>query len=181
MKLRCPNCNCVCGANAWQTQTHVFDCLDIARKLPREVADVSLEYVGLFRSKADTDRGLSWAKASRIMQELFELVKSGHIQIEQKPARPCDPKTWGTGIKRMIDCPPSVLPLKSHGYLKTIVYALADVQDQKKETAYHQRVKACSGVNHTCETKTEKERYKPSKADFEKVYKLAGSIGKPIK
>jgi hypothetical protein len=60
-------------------------------------------------------------------------VAAGHVQFDGKPARPAPPGLWAQAISQMLECPPQRLPLKSHGYLRAIVYDLADAADKQAE------------------------------------------------
>ncbi|MBW2607714.1 MAG: hypothetical protein JRD05_08775 [Deltaproteobacteria bacterium] len=61
-----------------------------------------------------------------------------HIQWDKKVARPNSAYAWGMAMERMIENPPRRLPLKSHGYLRSVAYEIADDMDRKKEVKNNQ-------------------------------------------
>jgi len=69
------------------------------------------------------------------------MITPGHIQTERNPSRPAPPAVWAASLIQITENPPRRLPLKSHGYLKTIAYDLADTQDKENEKTKnrHQR------------------------------------------
>jgi hypothetical protein len=73
------------------------------------------------------------------LSELKELATMSHIQWEKKVARPNSAHAWGMGLERMIEHPPKRLPLKSHGYLRSIAYDIADEMDKQREVKKNQK------------------------------------------
>ena len=119
------------GLEAWESDAAARRCLALVAGLPREVARQSTGYLALFRSNGG--RGLSWKKAERLLGELRDLVAAGHIQWHRKPARQVKPAIWGRAMEKMVTIPPRELPLDGHGYLRKVVYRLADEADREGE------------------------------------------------
>ena len=131
MKLICPSCGAVHSAEGWGNDGDARQCMRIIAELPGEVSRRALGYLALFRP--GTGKGLTWCKALKLLGELQAMTKAGHVQWEGKPARPCTPVEWGQGMERVIEVPPKRLPLKSHGYLRAIVYEIAEEVDKGRE------------------------------------------------
>jgi hypothetical protein len=105
--------------------------LRVVAELPDAIACQALNYVALFRPSSG--RGLSWARAKKLLGELKALVQAGTVQWKGQVARPASPGMWARGMESMIECPPRKLPLKSHGYLQAMVYDIADMEDRGAE------------------------------------------------
>ncbi len=133
MRLVCPSCGAVHSAEAWRNDPAARNCLVRAAGLPGPVADQVLGYLALFRPSPQ--RGLQWGRTLRLLTDLEEQMRCGHIQQTHKVARPAGPHIWGQAMAKMIDQPPGKLPLKNHNYLRAIVYDLADEADRVMETA----------------------------------------------
>ncbi len=131
MKLICPSCGAIHSAEGWLSDADARQCLRIVAELPWEVSRRSLHYIALFRPRSG--RGLQWGKALRLLGELQDLVKTKFVQWDNQPARPCTSGTWGQAMEKMIGFPPKRLPLKSHGYLKSVAYEIADETDRSHE------------------------------------------------
>lgn len=131
MKLVCPSCGAIHSAEAWLADADARQCLRIVGELPWEISRRVLAYLALFRP----DRGgLRWAKALRLITELQERVNFPYIQWHNKPARPNNSLAWGRAMEQVIEAPPKRRPLKSHGYLHAIAYAIADEIDRAEES-----------------------------------------------
>ena len=130
MKLVCPSCGAVHSAEAWQNDPVARQCLKLAGELPHDVGSRCFAYLSLFRSPG---RSLQWKKVLRLLSELKELAILPHIQWKGKVARPNSAHAWGEAMERMIEHPPKGLPLKSHGYLRSVAYEIADEMDKQRE------------------------------------------------
>ncbi len=110
---------------------HVRESVTLIAGLPPGVAGKTLGYLALFR--ASKDRGLGWARAKRLLVELAALVGKSHVQRDRNVARPNAARFWAEGMQVICDRPPGKLPLKTHGYLTSIVYDLANEADRAAE------------------------------------------------
>ena len=136
MKLICPSCAAIHSAESWLNDADARACLQIVAKMPNDVSKYCLNYLALFRSSSG--RGLQWKTALRRITELLDMVAAGHIQWDKQPARHCTPGIWGKALEKITQHPPRRLPLKSHGYLQSIVYELADDIDRETEKKQNQ-------------------------------------------
>lgn len=133
MRLICPSCGAVASIDAWLNDAHIREAVKIIAGMPAGIPERVLGYLALFRPAAG--RGLGWARARRLLVDLDGLVKKDCVEWDRKPARPNDPALWAKAMQLMADRNPPRLPLKSHGYLASIVYELADDADRKREVA----------------------------------------------
>jgi len=86
-------------------------------------------------------------------------VSEPHIQWKRQVARPSSAKIWGDAMERMIECPPKRLPVKSHGYLRSVAYEIADEMDRKREVKKNKDERRTSNVEHrTSNVTAEPER-----------------------
>jgi len=59
----------------------------------------------------------------------------------------------------MIECPPKRLPVKSHGYLRSVAYEIADEMDRKREVKKNKDERRTSNIKHrTSNVTAEPER-----------------------
>jgi len=130
MRLICPECGATYSAAAGTADANIRQCVMLAAGMPNSVSNRVFHYLALFRPGS---RPLQWAKVLRLLAEIDDLIKTGHIQWKQHPARPIDAYLWGLALERMIEQPPKQLPLKSHGYLRSVAYWIADESDQQAE------------------------------------------------
>ena len=131
MRLICPSCGACHSAESWQNDPLARQCLLMIGELPHAVSIRCSSYLSLFRPSAT--RCLSWPKVLRVLSELRDQINQPYIQWEGKVARPNSAMAWAQAMERITDRPPKSLPLKSHGYLRSIAYEIADEMDKKME------------------------------------------------
>lgn len=131
MKTVCPSCGAIHSAEALFTDAEARQCIRIISELPASVSRSVLAYLALFRG--NQGRVLQWRRALTLLAELRDMVASSHIQRGHNVARPNRPEFWGEAISRIVAVPPARLPLKSHGYLMSMVYDVADQADRAAE------------------------------------------------
>ena len=135
MKLICPSCGAVHSAEAWSNDAVARQCLIQVGAMPHDIGSRCFAYLSLFRSAG---RSLQWKKVLRLIAELKELTTLPHVQWQKSVARPNSAHAWGMAMERMIEHPPKRLPLKSHGYLRSVAYEIADELDRQAEVKHNQ-------------------------------------------
>ena len=133
MKTVCPSCGAIHSADALFQDAEARQCMKVMSELPAGVGRSVLGYLALFRP--GSGKVLQWRKALRLLSELKDLVGAPHIQRGQNVARPNRSEFWRDGLERIVSNPPGRLPLKSHGYLHSIVYDVANDADRKTEVS----------------------------------------------
>lgn len=127
MELTCPNCGTTASSQLWTGQQSRY--LDLIRELPTTVAAEIPAYLALFKPAT---RAMDKRREVRILADLARMVREGAIQYKGAPVRPASPEMWAEAMREMgnrrLD-----LPMKNHNYLCSIVYALADAADRKRE------------------------------------------------
>lgn len=136
MILTCPSCGATASACAWENDIAAREAMQTIIALPAPVGKVMLGYLSLFRP---TERALTWKKVKKVVGELSALVATGYLQVQGKPARPCQPRLWAMGMEQMVERSATLQrPLKNHNYLRQIVWQLADQADAKQEQKVRQ-------------------------------------------
>ncbi|MFZ5760967.1 MAG: hypothetical protein ACOY32_15225 [Thermodesulfobacteriota bacterium] len=127
MKMTCQACGATNSAETMTSDEACRKTLAVCCRMPGPLPMVILNYLSLFRPEKSS---LTWGKALRLAQELEQLVGKGHVQIERKPARPCQPRIWAMAIEEMLERRSRLTrPLKNHNYLRDVAYTIADRED----------------------------------------------------
>ncbi|KHS06586.1 hypothetical protein RM61_15060 [Xanthomonas phaseoli pv. phaseoli] len=133
MRATCPECG---------TQAHVaaFFVEDDGKRLALTVATMqpdlgraTLAYLGLFKP---TKTALRLGRAAKIAAEVAELVAAGSVCKDERAGvrRPATASMWAAGMEQMVAQRGALsLPLESHGYLRAVVFGLADKVDAANE------------------------------------------------
>ncbi len=100
--------------------------------------------VGYLRLFKPAKTALRTVRAVKIVQELDALVRVGSVCQDERGGvrRPTAAATWAAGIEQILAAPPTGLPLTGHGYLRKIVFGLADQADARAERAQHESMRA---------------------------------------
>jgi hypothetical protein len=166
---------------AWENDPQARQCLKLIGELPYDVSSNCLPYMAMFRS--GSARALAWTKALRLLSEFREIVSQPYVQWDGRPARPSSPRVWAQALERIADSPPKNLPLKSHGYLRSIAYQIADEIDRKAETRRNQAEKTgtCAARSgDDIQSFTAEERRRRSPEEYAVMRQLMKTIGKEI-
>jgi hypothetical protein len=97
------------------------------------LARAAMSYLRLFKPPKTA---LRLPRATKLLQELVDLVKPGTVCRDERMGirRPATASHWITGIEQMLaQADRLTLPLGSHGYLRQVVFALADADDAAAE------------------------------------------------
>lgn len=100
--------------------------------------------IGYLRFFKPAKTALRTSRAVKVVQELDVLVRAGSVCQDERGGvrRPASPATWAAGIEQLLAAPPSGLPLTSHGYLRRVVFGLADQADAHAERARHETMRS---------------------------------------
>lgn len=140
MTLRaiCPECGMTADMAAFVTQGEHNHALAAALEIPAILGPRVVRYLGLHRPPS---RALAGAKAVRLLTELRDVIVSG--QIERKGVtRPAPLKAWIAALDKILERPPSQLPLSGHGYLFEVVASEADRLDAEAEKKKEEAVRS---------------------------------------
>lgn len=139
MRLTCPECGAV-GSIAQFTAD--ADARAVGERLAALAPDLGIpvmRYMGLFRPN---QRGLTWPRARRLLEDLAEMMGSPAIQRGGKDW-PVTREMWRQALEHMADKRSTLtLPLQSHGYLLTIVAGLAGKAQTSAEDKHEAELRA---------------------------------------
>jgi hypothetical protein len=137
MQVKCPACNAGFSLEAALALDAGRSALLTALQMPAPIGLLLAQYLGMFRAAG---RALSFDRTDRLLTELKPMLDGG-IVTRNGLSRPCPLEFWQQGIERMIEQRNTgklQLPLKTHGYLLEIVFALAESagarEEKKQET-----------------------------------------------
>lgn len=118
MHMSCPGCGVHGSYECFTSDAAARACFAAAQKLPAGFGPLLLDYLTLFRP---AKRLLTWKRARKLMDELVPMIAAGEVQRDhRRHAVPVD--AWRAGIENiMAQRERLTLPLKSHGYLLSIV------------------------------------------------------------
>lgn len=133
MRATCPEC----GAQAHLASFFVEEegkrlAMAVAGMSP-ELGRATLAYLGLFKPVKSS---LRLARAAKLAQEVADLVATGTVCKDERTGvrRAATPQLWATGMETMLAQRAGLtLPLESHGYLRSVVFGLADKLDAAAE------------------------------------------------
>ncbi len=142
MHATCPHC-------AFQAEVEAFFADDegkrlaaVVAELPAECGRAVLAYLRLFKP---VKTGLRTARAVKLSREVLALVAAGEVCKDERSGmrRVATPAMWAQGIEQMLSQRDRLtLPLDSHGYLRAVVYSIADSADAVAERTREASAKA---------------------------------------
>lgn len=123
--VTCPRCGqrheLLAAVHAAVQDQTVRDTVQAAMQLPSVVSDQVFRYMRLF----DGQRGISWPVYSRLLSDLVHSIRSEQITRNRRTVR-APIKVWVSALNSVLSAETLTLPLKTHGYLYTIVQDAAD-------------------------------------------------------
>jgi hypothetical protein len=133
MQATCPHCAFQGEIEAFFVEAEGKRLAAIVAELPPEIARAVLGYLRLFKP---AKTALRTARAVKLAREVADLIKAGTVCKDERGGvrRPASPATWTAGIEQMLAQRDRLsLPLESHGYLRAVVFGLADQADAAVE------------------------------------------------
>ena len=134
MQIKCPACNAAFSLDAALALDAGRSAVLTALRMPAPLATLIAQYIGMFRAAG---RALSFDRTDRLLTELLPFLEQ-QIVTRNGATRPCPLALWQQALERMVELRNAgklQLPLKTHGYLLEIAFALADSADAKQERA----------------------------------------------
>jgi hypothetical protein len=129
---KCPRCAYKAPILCFYQEAKDGRILAAYAKLPGQVQVHYFGYLSLFRPASGT--AMQSAKAARLTLELADEVAKGFISRQGQVDRSAAPRIWGMAMEQMMERSGSLtLPVKTHGYLKTIVYDIANKENAGQE------------------------------------------------
>lgn len=150
MQLICPCCQTAFPIEAGINDVNARNAIKRAFSLT-PIGDQLLAYVQLFKPES---RVLSMTKLTKLLDELVEMIKEGKIKRNGR-TWPAPQAYWQQAIDQMLSSRDQLnLPLKSHGYLFTIISGYADKTEGKVEEQSEARKVGGSSQRHQEQPKT---------------------------
>lgn len=133
MHATCPGCGVQGHLSTFFAEDDGKRLAAVLAGMTPELGRATIGYLGLFKP---AKTALRMARAARIAQELEALATAGSVCRDERGGvrRACTPATWAAGIEQMLQQRASLsLPLEGHGYLRAVVFGLADKADAAVE------------------------------------------------
>lgn len=152
MRATCPDCGAQAHLAAFFAEDEGKRLAALLAEMPPELGRSVIGYLGLFKP---AKTALRMARAVKLVEEVRDLVAAGSVCNDERGGvrRPAAPATWAAGIEQMLVQRASLtLPLASHGYLRQVVFGLADKADaaaerQREAAARTGRLRAYTAAN----------------------------------
>lgn len=130
MKLSCPACNESLSLAALVEHAAAREAISLALKMPAPLGKFLLLYLGLFKPAKSA---LSLDKVANILNELQPMMAEGKVR-KNGNVYAAPQEYWAQAIETMLAKRGELtLPLKSHGYLISIIAGFADKLEAKAE------------------------------------------------
>ncbi|RPE81828.1 hypothetical protein [Vulcaniibacterium tengchongense] len=129
----CPHCAFQAEMEAFFTDDEGKRLAAAVAELPPECGRAVLAYLRLFKPPKT---GLRMARAVKLAREVADLIAAGTVCKDERTGmrRPVAPAMWAQGIEQMLAQRDRLsLPLEGHGYLRAVVFSLADAADAAAE------------------------------------------------
>jgi len=104
-------------------------------KIPPQIADQVVCYLGLFRSLGATPpRALAWNRAAKLLAELASPIADASVTRHGR-LWPAPLEYWSAALEDVLAARDRLtLPLRSHGYLYQVVVAIAAKAEGRRES-----------------------------------------------
>lgn len=136
MKLSCPACGAVSSLDVLLGHEGAREAVMVALALPAPLGKLLVQYVALFRP---AQRQLSLDRVASLLNELAPMIAEAKIERNGRIwSAPQD--YWRMALEEMVVKRDSLtLPLKSHGYLLTIIAGYSEKAEARAEAGEHAR------------------------------------------
>lgn len=130
MQLNCPACGATFSLDVIIGHDGARDAVLVALQLPAPLGKSLIQYIALFRP---AQRALSMDRLAKLLNELLPMISKA--QIERNGTHYAAPVAyWQQALDDMVAQRSKLtLPLKSHGYLLTIIAGYAEKTAAKAE------------------------------------------------
>lgn len=133
MRATCPECGAQAHLSAFFAEDDGKRLAAVLAGMPPELGRAVIGYLGLFKPGKTA---LRLSRALKIAQEVAGLVDGGTVCKDERTGvrRPASLAQWAAGIEQMLSQRDRLtLPLDGHGYLRAVVFGLADKVDAARE------------------------------------------------
>lgn len=127
--LICPGCGAFGSIEAFANHQDAAACQAILGRLPPDVAAALQRYVRLF---APAKHVMTWRRQRRVLEQLAAAIEAEKV-VTRGREWPAPHPTWIRAMNSMLDSKTLQLPLKSNGYLISIIAGEANSAEAKAE------------------------------------------------
>lgn len=145
MKAACPACGAVFSLDALLGNEGAREAVMAALAMPAPLGKIMVQYLGMFRP---AKRQLSFDRVANLLNELLPLIRDAKItRGGMTHSAPLD--YWKMGLEEMLAKRDTLtLPLKSHGYLLTIIAGYSAKAEARKEQQHEDRLAGRTPVGY---------------------------------
>lgn len=138
MNITCPNCALTFPIIAGANDADARKLAAVMGELPPIVSRPLLDYLQLFKPAKG---GLRWARALAITQDLAPEIIAHQVKRDGRTLT-ATAELWAESLRQMADKRDKLtLPLKSNGYLREIVFGLADKAAAEAERSHEEQLR----------------------------------------
>jgi hypothetical protein len=172
MRLSCQACGAAISLDAAIGHEGASEAVKIALQLPSPLGKLLIQYVGMFRP---AKRQLTMDRLASLLGDLLQMIDEG--KIERGGRTYSAPLTyWQQAIEDMLAKREQLtLPLKSHGYLLTIIAGYAEKADAAAEKAAEDRKRSGAPPKESGNKTTVKNMPEHIRAQLQEFVKKGGS------
>ena len=138
MKLKCPACGASASLDILLSHDGAREAVMLALRLPAPMGKKLVQYLALFRP---VKRDLSFDRLARLLEELLPDIERAQVDHDGH-TWPAPQTYWQQAIDTVLaarDAGRLTLPLKSHGYLYSVLAGLASSAEGRAEQQQEQR------------------------------------------
>lgn len=130
MKFNCPACGEPLSLAALLEHDAAREAVLLALQFPAPLGKLLIQYVSLFKP---AQRALSMDRFANIMSEMLPMINAAQIERNGR-IWPAPMTYWQQALEIMLTSREKLtLPIKSHGYLLSIIAGFAEKSDAKAE------------------------------------------------
>lgn len=133
MQVTCPCCNTEFPIEAGFSEADGKRLAAVLAEFEPAVGRSMISYLRLFKP---AKTALRMSRAAKIAREVADLVSAGDVCRDERGGvrRPTTPSMWSQGMEQMASQRDRLsLPIDGHGYLRAIVFSIADSVDAAAE------------------------------------------------
>lgn len=160
MLATCPHCAFTGEVEAFFADDEGKRLAAVLAELPAECGRAVIAYLRLFKP---AKTGLRTARAVKLAREVAALIAAGEVCKDERGGvrRAATPGMWAQGIEQMLAQRDRLsLPLESHGYLRAVVFGIADSADAAAERQRETQARTGQHLKPTSE-KSEQRQESP--------------------
>lgn len=145
MQLCCPVCSTEFPLEAGLIEGDGKRLAAVLAELEPAVGRALIGYLRLFKPPKTALRSV---RAVKLAREVADLVAAGDVSRDERTGvrRPASAGLWAAGMEQMAQQRDRLsLPLESHGYLRAVVFGLADQADARAEQQREEQARRGAG------------------------------------